>query len=189
MGCYWRKDTEPVWTRPDLIADDERDYGYGDKEGREFITMLAEQLQVQSEHIVPGFEDTWYYLWKARKLPVNVDPFDSRLDNEEERARLARVYEQGLASVVGYVLPLMPADSNTDLFRWISGAWHFRQGRMFLIPGDSPMGYRLPLDALPWLDPDERQQVNELDPTAERGELPRSNRNGQLHDPYQPTDV
>ncbi len=36
----------------------------------------------------------------------NVDPFDSRLEDPQERARLARVFEQGLERVVGYVLPL-----------------------------------------------------------------------------------
>ena len=172
LGCYWRTDTEPVWTRPDLIAEDDRDYGFTEKDAREFITMLADQLQVHSEHVVPGYEDTWYYLWKARKLPVNVDPFDSKLDNEEDRARLARVFEQGLASVVGYVLPIMPNESPNELTRWTSGPWYLRQGRMFLIPGDSPMGYRLPLDSLPWLRPEDRPLVIELDPMAERGQLP-----------------
>lgn len=173
LGCYWRKDTEPVWTRPDLIAEDDRDYGFGEREAREFITMLAEQLQVNAEHVVPGYEDTWYYLWKARKLPINVDPFDSKLENEEDRARLARVFEQGLASVVGYVLPIMPNDFPGQLTRWTSGPWFLRQGRMFLIPGDSPMGYRLPLDSLPWLRPEDRPLLVEMDPMAERGELPK----------------
>ncbi|HEY0983151.1 DUF2126 domain-containing protein [Schlesneria sp.] len=176
LGCYWRKDTEPVWTRPDLIAEDDKDYGYGEKEAREFISMLAQQLQVQIEHIRPGYEDTWYYLWKARKLPTNVDPFDSRLDNEEERARLARVFEQGLASVVGYVLPVMPNEDENALTSWVSGPWHLRQDRMFLVPGDSPMGYRLPLDSLPWLRPEDRPLIVEADPTAPRGELPHFSR-------------
>ncbi|MEZ4483255.1 MAG: transglutaminase family protein [Syntrophotaleaceae bacterium] len=33
---------------------------------------------------------------------------------------------------------------------WISGPWEFRRGQMFLIPGGSAMGLRLPLDSLPW---------------------------------------
>jgi uncharacterized protein (DUF2126 family) len=53
-----------------------------------------------------GYEDTWYYLWRERRLPVNVDPFESRLDDELERARLRRVFGQGLDAAVGYVLPL-----------------------------------------------------------------------------------
>jgi len=37
---------------------------------------------------------------------VNVDPFDSRLDDEMERARLRRLFDQGLDSVIGYALPI-----------------------------------------------------------------------------------
>jgi uncharacterized protein (DUF2126 family) len=43
---------------------------------------------------------------------------------------------------------------------------------MYLIPGDSPMGYRLPLDALPWIDKRERPFFVEHDPFAPRGPLP-----------------
>jgi uncharacterized protein (DUF2126 family) len=37
---------------------------------------------------------------------VNVDPFESKLDDELERMRLRRVFDQGLDAVVGYLLPL-----------------------------------------------------------------------------------
>ncbi|MFP3617358.1 transglutaminase family protein, partial [Paraburkholderia sp. SIMBA_050] len=79
-------------------------------------------------------------------------PFDSRLDDELERARLRKVFDQKLDSVVGYVLPLKCADdesgserSGLDGPRWQTGPWFFRDERMYLVPGDSPMGYRLPL--------------------------------------------
>ena len=39
---------------------------------------------------------------------------------------------------------------------WKSGPWTFRRGAMFLIPGNSPMGMRLPLASLPWVAPDKR---------------------------------
>jgi uncharacterized protein (DUF2126 family) len=45
---------------------------------------------------MPAYEDAWYYLWKERRLPTNVDPFDSKLENEEDRKRLAKIFEQGL---------------------------------------------------------------------------------------------
>jgi uncharacterized protein (DUF2126 family) len=117
------------------------------------------KLGLSTSFIQPGYEDTWYYLWRERRLPVNVDPFDSRLDDEMERARLRRVFEQKLDSVVGYVLPLQPNPQMTRLARgprlagslWSTGPWFFRDERMYLIPGDSPMGYRLPLDSLPWV--------------------------------------
>ena len=56
--------------------------------------------------MIDGYEDALYYTWKERRLPTNVDIRDSKLENEEERARLARVFEQGITSPVGCVLPL-----------------------------------------------------------------------------------
>ena len=43
---------------------------------------------------------------------------------------------------------------------------------MFLLPGDSPMGLRLPLDSLPWYASDDSQGWQERDPLAPRGPLP-----------------
>ena len=34
---------------------------------------------------------------------------------------------------------------------WTTGSWFLRDERMYLMPGDSPMGLRLPLDSLPWV--------------------------------------
>src|SRR4029079_19162359 len=105
----------------------------------------------------------WYYLWRERRMPANVDPLSNKLDDPLERARLARVFEQKLGSVVGMVLPLR---RGLDGLRWESGPWFVRKEHLYLIPGDSPMGYRLPLDSLPWEDPAARQFVEERDPFA-----------------------
>ncbi len=43
---------------------------------------------------------------------------------------------------------------------------------MYLTPGDSPMGLRLPLDSLPWVAAEERQPFFPLDPAAPRASLP-----------------
>ena len=54
---------------------------------------------------------------------------------------------------IGYVLPLA-RERECRLQRAAAGSparWFFRDDRMYLIPGDSPMGYRLPLDSLPWV--------------------------------------
>ena len=45
-------------------------------------------------------------MWKERRLPTNVDPLKSNLKDEEERKRLAKIFEFGLDKVTGYVLPL-----------------------------------------------------------------------------------
>ena len=104
---------------------------------------------------------------------MNVDPLDSKLENPEDRARLARVFEQGLDKVVGYALPLRREYYTDGTSDWVSGAWFFRPEHMYLIPGDSPMGFRLPLDSIPWVKESEYPHLYEQDPMAERGPLPR----------------
>ena len=118
-----------------------------------------------SAYIQPGYEDTFYYLWRERRLPVNVDPFDSRLDDEMERVRLRRVFDAGLSAVTGYVLPLAREhDAALAGARWVTSPWFFRDDRMYLIPGDSPMGYRLPLDSLPWVSKSDYPYQHAHDP-------------------------
>ncbi|TDN62473.1 transglutaminase family protein [Paraburkholderia sp. BL10I2N1] len=167
MSLYWRADGEPCWHDPSLFAD-ERDPGrYTAEDAQRFIQHLAGKLALDTRTIQPGYEDTFYYLWRERRLPVNVDPFESKLDDELERARLRRVFDAGLASVTGYVLPLSRSD-RTPLQgpKWVSGAWFFRDERMFLIPGDSPMGYRLPLESLPWVSKTDYPWQHAHDPFA-----------------------
>ncbi|WP_213763719.1 transglutaminase family protein [Caballeronia sp. dw_19] len=152
MSLFWRADGEPIWEDPKLFAD-ERDPGqYTAEDARRFIEHLASKVSLDPSYIQPGYEDTFYYLWRERRLPVNVDPFESELDDEMERMRLRRVFDAGLSQVTGYVLPIArERDIPMQAPAWVSGPWFFRDGRMYLIPGDSPMGYRLPLESLPWV--------------------------------------
>ncbi|HEX4635109.1 MAG TPA: transglutaminase family protein, partial [Rhizomicrobium sp.] len=112
-------------------------------------------------YIVPAFEDFWHHLGQERQLAGNVDPRDSKLEDPELRARLARVFERGLSREVGYVLPL---EKNHQ--RWLSEHWTTRSGHLFLIPGDSAIGFRLPLHSLPYVPPEARGFVPPPDPFA-----------------------
>jgi uncharacterized protein (DUF2126 family)/transglutaminase-like putative cysteine protease len=166
LGCYWRTDGEAAWTDAGLFADEQHPEGHGAADAARFVAALAEKLGVTAGHAQPGYEDVWYHLWRERTLPVNVDPFDARLDDELERDRLRRVFTQGLDAVVGYALPIRRADAG-----WATGPWFLRGERLFLIPGDSPMGLRLPLESLPWSVPEDRLAIDELDPFAPRAPL------------------
>jgi uncharacterized protein (DUF2126 family) len=170
LGCYWRPDGMPVWRDVKLFADEDRPDGAAAEDAERFLRTLAATLEVTDEHILAGYEDVWYYLWRERKLPVNVDPFDARLDDELERARLRRVFDRGLDAAVGYILPLAPIDDAEG--QWRTGPWFVRDERLYLVPGDSPMGFRLPLDSLPWMAERDVPQIYERDPTAPRPPLP-----------------
>jgi uncharacterized protein (DUF2126 family)/transglutaminase-like putative cysteine protease len=172
LGLYWRKDGQPIWNNPALVAQENKTARAVSEDARHFVWNLAERIGVEPRHSMPGYEDAFYYMWKERRLPVNVDPFDSKLENKEDRERLATVFEKGLTNVVGYALPLKRLHYIDGSGSWMSGAWFYRPERMYLIPGDSPMGYRLPLDSLPWALPADRRSDPELDPWAARRQLP-----------------
>ena len=106
-----------------------------------------------------------YYLHKEQRLPVNVTPNDPKLEDPEARKRMVRTFERGLGAVVGYVLPLQYGS-------WKSGPWPLRGDHMFLLPGDSPAGLRLPLESLPWVSKEDFPFDYPLDPMADRGPLP-----------------
>ena len=55
---------------------------------------------------------------------------------------------------VGYVLPLRRRQPAGRL-AWSSQLWFERPKRLVLMPGDSPVGYRVPVTAMPWVAPDE----------------------------------
>ena len=172
LHCFWRGDGVPAWTDDRWIADP-FEAGDADVEGTgRFVRALAERLGLEPDLAVPAFEDAAYYLWKEQRLPVNVDPSDARLENEEDRARLARVFERGLGTPAGHVLPLEAREEGGEV-AWRGGVWHLRSPHLFLIPGDSPIGLRLPLDALPWVDEGDYPFLHPADPMEARAALPQ----------------
>lgn len=165
LGCYWRKDGKPVWKNRDLMADTSKDYGFGVQEAATFIHALTAILGVSPDFIRESYEDITQYLLKEQELPLNVSPTDPKLEDPEERRRMVRAFQRGLGAVVGYVLPL-------EYGSWKSGPWNFRSEYMYLLPGDSPAGLRLPLDSLPWVAPEDLPTEYSPDPMAQREPLP-----------------
>ena len=169
LNCYWRTDGEPLWTHPALIADEQTRYPVTEDTARRFLARVAQGLGLDSKNVFPAYEDAFYYLWRERRLPVNVDPFDSRLADPMERARLAKIFEQGLNQVIGHVLPIARTAQGD---RWRTGSWFLRGGRCFLVPGDSPIGYRLPLESQPWVAAGDYPSIHAPDPSRSFSALP-----------------
>ncbi len=144
ISCYSRTDGVALWKEPALLARNDIEYGHTNQDAEAFARRLIHNLSLERHGLMPAYEDVWYYLWREKRLPSNVVPLDSRLDDPVERERLTKVFTQGLEQVVGWVLPLSYQD------RWQSGDWFLRAQTCLLLPGDSPMGFRLPLDSLPW---------------------------------------
>ena len=169
LNCFWRRDGEPLWMDPALVADETSDRGATPEIARRFLAEVAALLRISDEYAFAAYEDAFYYLWRERRLPANVDPLDSRLEDATERERLARVFDTGLAEVVGHVLPVA---RNPHGDAWQTGSWFLRRERCYLVPGDSPLGLRLPLDSLPWVRATEYPYVHEPDPLAPLSPLP-----------------
>ena len=170
-ACYGRKDGQPIWSDETLLAQAAVNYGHSEVHARRFGERLAGFLGVNRDYLMPAYEDVWYYLWRERRLPSNVDPLQSRLDNPEDRDRLARVFTQGLQRVVGYALPLQRHGEGAHR-SWQTGPWFLRREHCFLTPGDSAMGLRLPLDSIPWVARGDYPYVNEPDTMGSAPALP-----------------
>ncbi|HVW07079.1 MAG TPA: transglutaminase family protein [Bryobacteraceae bacterium] len=169
--CYWRTDGLPLWSDPRWVGEPARHYGFGLKEAEEFAAALTKRLQVNADSLIAAYEDPLDYLHYERRLPVNVDPADSKLDDPEMRERLRRTFERGLSAPAGFVLPIQYSPGK-DGPAWQTGLWMLRSRHLFLIPGDSPIGFRLPVNSLPWEPVNERRQVFLVDPMAPSGPLP-----------------
>jgi uncharacterized protein (DUF2126 family)/transglutaminase-like putative cysteine protease len=145
-GLFWRKDQSPVWKNNNLIAHEKTARNYTVADADHFIRVLAGYLALSTDNISAAFEDTFYQLWTEGKLPNNIDPLKANLKDSLERQTLARLLDTGLDTPVGYTLPLK---WDYAANRWQSGKWVFNRKHLFLVPGNSPIGLRLPLDSLP----------------------------------------
>ncbi len=185
LRCLWRKDGEPVWRDPELLADETQPGCRGKDDGERFLHVLAEKLGVDPDWTRACFEDIYHYLWREHKLPINADLTQpNRLRLADDRTRIARVLDQGLGEPVGYMLPLARRRREGGKEVWASGPWLLKQEVLQLTPGDFPMGYRLPLNSLPPEDPEAPPEFLERDPLSDLPPL-----RAQAHIPVQgPTE-
>ena len=169
LNCFWRRDGQPIWRNPALIADENEDCGATEALAGRFLASVAERLKLPTRYVFPAYEDHFYYLWREGSLPLNVTADDARLGDEMERQRLRKVFSQGLDKVIGQVLPLARTATGDG---WQSGRWYLRDSHCRLVPGDSPLGYRLPLASQPWVSAAEYPYVHPTDPNQDLPVLP-----------------
>ena len=137
---------------------------------------LCRQLGLPSDSGIAAYEDAAHFALVEQKLPINLTPENNKLDDEAERARVIKAFERGLENAIGYVLPIQAWQTKDRGRRWATERWQFRRGRLFLMPGDSPVGLRLPLAGLPYLSPVNQPQALPQDTFAHREPLPESPR-------------
>jgi uncharacterized protein (DUF2126 family)/transglutaminase-like putative cysteine protease len=178
-SIYWRKDGVPVWRDDSLIAgerlpNDPPPAPVAPKADEALLRELAITLGVDPDFVQPVYEDAVDWIVREAQLPDNVAPDDPKLDDPEERARFMRTFQRGLNKPVGYVLPIQRwwQSAQQPLPRWRSERWRSRRGALYAVPGDSVLGYRLPLGSLPYVSASAYPFINAQDTAEERAPLP-----------------
>jgi uncharacterized protein (DUF2126 family)/transglutaminase-like putative cysteine protease len=171
FSLYWRGDGLPLWHDAARIARERADAKPTIEQAAALARGIAKRLDIDPGYAVAAYEDAPTFVAREAALPLNVTAIENKLDDAEERARLARAFTRGLNTPAAFVLPVQRWNA-ADQRRWRSDRWETRAGRLQLMPGDSPAGFRLPLTALPWLEPQERPVVGVPDPFAPPPPLP-----------------
>ena len=165
VGLVWRRDGEPLWDDPGLLADP-LDARLADPTAAAAAEQLAQSITKEFglpvEHLQTCYEDP------LAELAADVArPSGSRPEVDPQVAAPDLVADLDIqAAPAAWALPLTPAWWGEG---WASAAWRTRRGRLVLVPGESPAGARLPLDSLSWQDPDFTGEQSYLSP----GELPK----------------
>ena len=193
LNIFWRLDGVPMWRNPALFAREEQDDQYGAAQAERFARALTSALGLPAAALIPAYEDVLKAAQLEQALPDNLDPLKADLRDSAQRRRLARLLQEGLGNVIGYVLPVKPASAPTldpvddkmpspvptealstrvAPIGWRTSKWPLKREHLYLIGGDSPLGLRLPLDTLPWVLPEEIEPEFDVDPFAATGALP-----------------
>lgn len=182
LGCYWRTDGKPLWNERKLLVTTDGGGTQQTGDAQRFMQHLTQELGLDERFVITAFEDVTQLINEELRWPDNLDPLATDLNKSDERRRLAKLIERGLGEPSGYVLPLkaLPPKKVQRAAKAVTSAgfrsscWPLRREHLYLIEGDSPLGLRLPLASLPWVAPDEREEVFGRDPFDATRESPDS---------------
>lgn len=174
FALYWRADGQPLWEDQSLIARETAIGNAAITDASRFTEQLCSTLGLPSDSGIAAYEDAAHFILVEQKLPVGISPETNKLDDPAERARLVRVFDRGVTAPSSYVLPIQVWNTLDRGRRWVTERWSLRREKLFLMPGDSPAGYRLPLGSLPVVAPTmQYPHVHPRDPFAAAPPLPQ----------------
>jgi len=114
---------------------------------RKFLATLSSELDLPS-NLHPAHEDVESAMRHAAAcgLPVPIPRYSRKKKGfvQPRWSAADRARWGALQKASGWVLPL-----GRHKNRWITGHWFFPEGELRLLPGNSPVGLRLPLFLLP----------------------------------------
>ncbi len=171
FSLYWRRDGVPIWQDESLIAREAVDHRSSIDDSQRFAEGIAARVGITADYVQPAYEDPADRMLKQGLIPANIDPNDPKIDDPRERARILSLFDAHRGEPAGFVLPVQRWTAQAKP-GWLSEVWRTRRGHLFLLPGDSPLGFRLPLQSLPQLDPVDYPHLVPADPFAEPRPLP-----------------
>lgn len=169
LSCFWRRDGQPIWKDSQWLAKPDKPLDHTLETAQDFLSALASTLKIPNSYVLAAREDSPYYLWKERRLPLEKEIMETDVYEKTERERLQSLMEKDLNAPVGYILPLHYSQRRDQ---WISNKWQFKSPHLVLLTGDSPVGLRLPLASLPFPDEAEDETCPERSAFERRGRLP-----------------
>ncbi|MEZ5900576.1 MAG: transglutaminase family protein [Hyphomicrobiaceae bacterium] len=172
FALYWRTDGQPLWERSELIAQEKPGPRVTTDDAKAVMSALINQLGLPQDSAMPAYEDAAYFALVEQKLPINVTPKANKLEDPQERERVVRVFDQGVTTVAGYVLPIQVWHTQDRGRRWVTERWALRRDKLFLLPGDSSVGFRLPLGSTYYLSPSQYPHQWPRDPFSGAPPLP-----------------
>ena len=144
LGCFFRADGVPVWRNQELLGFRQA-FPISSSDTKRFTELLATELGIALSFIHSAHEDGLHQLWMNRDIFDYLPAVEDLLEPARRQA-LAELLSHNQGEPVGFVLPLR---WDGVASRWTSGNWAFRRNCLYLNPGDSSIGYRLPLESLP----------------------------------------